>query len=113
MIRKFSDGRQFVTTNFGGLGWADRINRAEVAKELDLVSWDDYVAKEHFDPVRNGSTYVGLANFDQWRNGATHDLVRGWKRRNFWVMEMQPAFVDWAPVSNALEPGMARVVTLG
>jgi beta-galactosidase len=109
-IRKYADRRQFITTNFGGLGWADRVSRQELAKDLDLVSWDNYVGIEHFDPARNGATYSTLEQFDPWRNGATHDLVRGWKQRNFWVMEMQPAFVDWAPVCNALEPGVVRTM---
>ena len=42
-IRAQAEPRQFITTNFGGLGWADRFNRAEVAADLDLVSWDEYV----------------------------------------------------------------------
>jgi beta-galactosidase len=109
-IRKYADGRQFITTNFGGLGWADRLNRHKVAKELDLAAWDDYVGCEHQDPSGHGSTYVSLEHFDPWRNGAANDLVRGWKERNFWVMEMQPAFVDWAPVSNAVGPGITRTM---
>lgn len=107
-IRRYADPRQFITSNFGGLGWADRFNRHQVAQVLDLASWDDYVGVEHFDPVRNASTYESLPHFDPWRNGATHDLVRGWRQRNFWVMEMQPAFVNWAPVSNAVDRGVVR-----
>jgi beta-galactosidase len=37
-----------------------------------------------------------------------HDLIRGLKRKNFWVMEAQPGFVNWAPVSNALDRGEVR-----
>jgi beta-galactosidase len=86
---------QFVTTNLGGLGWADRFNRAQVAADLDLIAWDDYVGMGHLDPLRNA---------------ATNDLVRGWKSRNFWVMESQPGFVDWARVSNALDKGEGRAM---
>jgi len=109
-IRKYSDARQFITTNFGGLGWADRFNRHQVAQELTMASWDNYVGMEHFDPVRNIAGYTHLEHFDPWRNGATHDLVRGWKQSNFWLMELEPAFVDWAPISNALEPGVIRTM---
>jgi beta-galactosidase len=84
---------QFVTTNYGGLGWADRFDRYLVASDLDFITWDDYVGSGHLNVVRNG---------------ATHDLARGWKRKNFWVMEAQPGFVDWAPVSNSLDPGEVR-----
>jgi beta-galactosidase len=86
---------QFVTTNLGGLGWADRFNRAEISADLDFISWDDYAGMGHLDPVRNG---------------AANDLVRGWKRQNFWVMEAQPGFVDWAQVSNALDKGETRAM---
>ena len=85
VIRREADPRQFITTNLGGLGWADRFNRREIAADLDLVSWDTYVGQGHVDP---------------YRLGATHDLVRGWKGRNFWVMEMQPGSVDWAGIAT-------------
>jgi beta-galactosidase len=94
VIRAYAKG-QFVTTNLGGLGWADRFNRAEISADLDFISWDEYVGTGHLDPVRSG---------------ATHDLVRGWKRKNFWVMEAQPGFVDWAPVSNVLDKGETRAM---
>lgn len=88
--------QQFVTTNLGGLGWDNRFNRAEICRELDLITWDNYVGQGHIEPNRNG---------------ASHELVRGWKRRNFWVMEMQPGSVNWAPVSNALYKGETRAFT--
>jgi beta-galactosidase len=84
---------QFVTTNYGGLGWADRFDRYLVASDLDFITWDDYVGSGHLNPARNA---------------ATHDLARGWKRENFWVMEAQPGFVNWAPVSNSLDRGEVR-----
>lgn len=95
VIRAGADPRQFVTTNLGGLGWADRFDRYAINRDLDLASWDDYVGEGHLKP---------------YRNGATHDLVRGWKRENFWVMETQPGFVNWAPVNNALYPGETRAM---
>lgn len=95
VIRSGADPRQFVTTNLGGLGWADRFDRYAINRDLDLASWDDYVGEGHLKP---------------YRNGATHDLVRGWKRENFWVMETQPGFVNWAPVNNILYPGETRAM---
>ncbi|MBC2664209.1 beta-galactosidase [Novosphingobium flavum] len=92
-IRAVVGGRQFVTINFGGLGWANRFDRYEMNRDLDLASWDEYVGMGHLKPDRMG---------------ASHDLVRGWKRQNFWVMETQPGFVNWAPVSNMLYPGETR-----
>lgn len=95
VLRKRINARQVITTNLGGLGWANRFNREVIARDLDLISWDEYVGSGHLDPVRMGST---------------HDLVRGWKQRNFWVLEIQPAFVDWAGVSNALDKGETRAM---
>jgi beta-galactosidase len=94
-IRARSEPRQFITTNLGGLGWADRFDRYAVNRDLDMASWDNYVGTGHLLP---------------YRNGATHDLARGWKRKNFWVMEIQPGFVNWAPVSNMLHPGETRAM---
>ncbi|HEY0316115.1 MAG TPA: beta-galactosidase, partial [Sphingomonas sp.] len=94
-LRAAIDPRQFVTTNLGGLGWADRFDRYAINRDLDLASWDDYVGTGHLKPDRNG---------------ATHDLVRGWKRRNFWVMEAQPGFVNWSPDNNILSPGETRAM---
>jgi beta-galactosidase len=94
-IRAVVGAKPFITVNLGGLGWADRFDRYAINRDLDLASWDDYVGTGHLKP---------------YRNGATHDLVRGWKRRNFWVMETQPGFVNWAPVSNILYPGETRAM---
>ena len=41
-------------------------------------------------------------------NGATHDLDRGFKRKNFWVMETEPAFVNWGHTNNPLDRGQIR-----
>ena len=94
-VRPYAAKRQFITTNLGGLGWANRFNRTDIAADLDFISWDAYVGQGHLEP---------------YRMGATHDLVRGWKQRNFWVMEMQPGFVDWAGVSNSLDRGETRAM---
>jgi beta-galactosidase len=94
-IRAVVGGKQFITINFGGLGWANRFDRYEMNRDLDVTSWDEYVGMGHLKP---------------YRAGATHDLVRGWKRQNFWVMETQPGFVNWAPVSNMLYPGETRAL---
>jgi beta-galactosidase len=95
-LRGSIDPRQFITSNFGGLGWSDNWDHYALARDLDLASWDDYVGQGHLDA---------------YRNGATSDFVRGWKRQDYWVMEAQPGFVDWAPVDNSLDPGEVRAMT--
>ena len=94
-IRKYADPRQFITTNYGGLGWSDHFDHYVVAQDLNLASWDDYVGEGHLHAARNG---------------AMHDLVRGFKRANFWVMETQPGSVNWAPVNNTLDRGETRAM---
>jgi beta-galactosidase len=93
VIRAHSDPRQFITTNM--MGWFDAYDHYTVSKDLDLASWDDYVGTGQLDPVRNG---------------ATHDLTRGFLRKNFWVMETQPGFVNWSPDNNALNKGEVRAM---
>ncbi len=88
--------RQFITTNIGGLGWSDNWDHYAITRPLDIAAWDDYVGE-------------GQLNF--YRNGAMSDFVRGWKRQDYWVMEAQPGFVDWAPVNNSLVKGGVRAMT--
>lgn len=94
-IRAHADRRQFITTNLGGLGWSDHFDHVLLNLDLDLASWDDYVGQGHLNVARNGFM---------------NDFVRGWKRRNFWVMETQPGTVNWAPVNNVLSPGETRAL---
>jgi beta-galactosidase len=95
-LRPYLAPRQFITSNFGGLGWSDNWDHYRLAHDLDVASWDDYVGQGHLDA---------------YRNGAMSDFVRGWKRQDYWVMEAQPGFVDWAPISNSLARGEVRAMT--
>jgi beta-galactosidase len=95
VIRKFADARQFITTNVGGLGWSDNWDHYEIARPLDLASWDDYVGEGHLNVARNA---------------AMHDFARGWKGENFWVMETQPGSVNWAAVNTTLDAGETRAM---
>ena len=36
--------------------------------------------------------------------------MRGYKQRDFWLMETQPAFVNWWSVNRSLDPGQVREV---
>ncbi len=92
-IRAHSDHRQFVTTNM--MGWFDAYDHYTVSQDLDMAAWDDYVGQGHLDAVSNG---------------AAHDLTRGFLRRNFWVMETQPGFVNWAHDNNSLDKGEVRAM---
>ncbi|GGA61958.1 beta-galactosidase [Edaphobacter acidisoli] len=93
VIRANSDPRQFITTNM--MGWFDGYDHYTVSQDLSLASWDDYVGEGHLDP---------------YKNGAADDLTRGFLRKNFWVMETQPGFVNWAPVNTPLDKGEVRAM---
>ena len=93
VIRKYADPRQFITGNL--MGFWDGVDHYPLTQPLTFASWDDYVGEGQVDPARNG---------------LTHDLTRGFKRQNFWVMETQPGAVNWAPVNNFLNKGEARAM---
>jgi beta-galactosidase len=92
-IRAHAEPRQRITTNM--MGWFDAYDHYTVSQDLDFASWDDYVGTGHLNPARNG---------------ATHDLTRGFLRKNFWVMETQPGFVNWSADNNALDKGEVRAM---
>jgi beta-galactosidase len=91
IIRVHADPRQFITTNT--MGWFDGFDAYTVHSILDIAAWDDYVPTTVFDPASNG---------------AEHDLTRGYKQKNFWVMETEPAFVNWRRNNNAINKGQMR-----
>jgi beta-galactosidase len=83
----------WITHNF--MGWFDGFDHYELSADLDMASWDWYVGTGHNDPYFSNST---------------HDLTRGFKRKNFWVMETQPGTVNWSRVNNSLYKGEARTM---
>jgi beta-galactosidase len=83
----------WVTHNF--MKWFDGFDHYELAEDLDLASWDWYVGRGHHDHLVSG---------------AIHDLTRGFKRQNFWLMETQPGSVNWSSVNNSLDKGEARAM---
>lgn len=92
-IRPRSDARQFITTNT--MGFFEYYDHYKTEAVLDLAAWDDYMPNGVIDPVNNGMA---------------HDLTRGFKRKNFWIMETQPGFVNWSGVNVALPKGGERAL---
>ena len=90
-IRPHADPRQFITTNT--MGWFDGFNEYTVHAVLDMAAWDDYIDSDHYDFIDNG---------------ARHDLTRGFRMKDFWVMETEPAFVNWRRTNTPLEKGQVR-----
>jgi beta-galactosidase len=77
------------------MNWFDGYDHYEMAEDLDMAAWD---------------WYVGMGHHDFQSSGAAHDLVRGYKHRNFWLIETQPGNVNWKPINNSLDKGEARVM---
>jgi beta-galactosidase len=90
-IRRHSD--RPITHNF--MGWFDLFDHYAVTGALDFASWDSYAGSGHLDFMKNGSG---------------HDLVRGFLRKNFWVMETQPGSVNWSGINKALDRGEVRTM---
>lgn len=93
VLRANSDPGKFITTNT--MGWFDGYDHYTVEQDLDLAAWDDYVGEGHLNAVKNGFA---------------HDLTRGFKQKNFWVMETQPGSVNWADINNSLDKGEVRAM---
>lgn len=83
----------WITHNF--MGWFDGFDHYAMSEDLDMASWD---------------WYVGSGHHDYLSSGAIHDLTRGFKRRNFWLIETQPGNVNWSPINNSLDEGEARAM---
>ncbi|HLK60277.1 MAG TPA: beta-galactosidase [Chthonomonadaceae bacterium] len=90
-IRQVAAPEQWITHNF--MGWFDAFDHYVICEDLDFASWD---------------WYIGTGHHDYTRTGAAHDLTRGFKRKNFWLMETQPGAVNWAGINTTLNRGEAR-----
>jgi beta-galactosidase len=83
----------WVTHNF--MGWFGAFDHYALTRDLDMASWD---------------WYIGTGHQEHLVSGAAHDLTRGFKRKNFWLMETQPGNVNWSGVNNALNKLEARTM---
>ncbi|WEK49932.1 MAG: beta-galactosidase [Candidatus Kaistia colombiensis] len=85
----------------------------EVAKNLDIASWDSYPLGylEKHSTLGDAwiQTYVrqGDPDFQAFH----HDLYRAVGRGRHWIMEQQPGPVNWAAYNPAPLPGMVRLWT--
>ncbi len=87
--------REGVWTTHNFMKWFPNYDHYELSADLDVASWD---------------WYVGSGHNDFTTSGAAHDLVRGFKRQNFWLMETQPGHVNWSPLNNQVNKGEARAM---
>jgi beta-galactosidase len=83
----------WITHNF--MKWFDGFDHYTMSEDLDIASWD---------------WYVGMGHHDDLSTGILHDLVRGYKNKNFWLMETQPGSVNWTSINTTLNRGEARTM---
>ncbi|AQP53661.1 beta-galactosidase [Vagococcus penaei] len=79
-----------ITTNL--MGTYKGLDYFKWAKEMDIVSWDNYPAYD-----------------TPWSQVAmTHDLMRGLKQQPFMLMEQTPSQQNWQPYNSLKKPGQMR-----
>ncbi len=86
--------KHFVTHNFMGL--FSELNYYDLAEDLDHVSWDNY-------PVWGPPS----VSYDA---ALAADVMRGLKRKNFWIMEQTAGPGGWGAFGRNPRPGEIRKV---
>lgn len=86
--------QHFVTHNFMGL--FHELNYYDLAEDLDLVSWDNY-------PVWGKVTLP-------YRAAEAADVMRGLKKKNFWIMEQTAGPGGWSAYGRNPRPGEIRKI---
>lgn len=86
--------KHFITHNF--MGTFPDLNYYKLAEDLNFVSWDNYPIWGQ-PSVRYGSAMAA-------------DLMRGLKRKNFWIMEQTAGPSGWGAYNRNPRPGEIRSV---
>ena len=79
-----------ITTNL--MGTYKELDYFKWAKEMDIISWDNYPA------YNTPWSFVAMS----------HDLMRGLKDRSFMLMEQTPSQQNWQPYNSLKKPGQMR-----
>lgn len=93
-IRKYSS----LPITHNCMGFFHDIDYYKLGEDLDVISWDNYPTM-------------------QWRTSSDaqvafyHDLMRGVKNKDFWVMEQQSGPCGWSTMGNTPRPGQLRLWT--
>lgn len=74
---------QFINHNLMGLH--DSVDYYDLCKDLDFITWDNYPC--------------GSLNWQQ-NVALSHDVMRGIKERNYWVVEQQCGVLGWEQMSS-------------
>lgn len=76
----------------------DQIDYYNLGKDLDFISWDNYVVYQ-------------WGNKSYHTTAMAHDVIRGIKEKNFWVMEQQSGPCGWNYLGDTPKPGQLRLWT--
>jgi beta-galactosidase len=90
---------QPVTTNF--MYDFDGLDYEELAKHLDVISWDSY-------PFWYGKEDIISAS----EHAFYHDVMRSLKKKPFLLMESSTTSTNWMPVSRLRRPGILENASL-
>ena len=89
----------FITHN--EMGWAPQVDYYDLSEPLDIVAFDYYYNYGPWD-----------TRYDAYTMGAAAlDLTRGFKRKNFMIMENSAGAIGWESYSRNLRPGEMRRMT--
>lgn len=99
IIREYCPNH-FITHNF--MGFADKVDYYDLAKELDFVSHDQYP----------GGFFAEQPHAPNHVLAAALDVVRSYKNKNFWIMEQQSGITGWQIMGRSPAPGQLSLWTL-
>ncbi len=77
------------------------INYFDLAKEMDVVSWDSYPDWHKGDDVYRGC-----------ETAFQHTMFRSLKGKPFMLMESAPGLTNWKPYNKLKRPGMDRLASV-
>ena len=94
-IHALRKGGSKLPTTANLMYYFNGLNYFELAKAIDVVSWDTY-------PTWHKQEVVETA----YDNGMCHDLMRSLKRKPFFQMESCPTSTNWQGISKLKKPGV-------
>jgi beta-galactosidase len=90
-----------VTTNL--MGTYEGINYWNMAKEMDVISWDSYPAYHGQKDMARTACYISMV----------HDINRSLKGgKPFMLMESTPSSTNWMPISKLKKPGIHMLASM-
>lgn len=94
-IHALREGGSKLPTTANLMYYFNGLNYFELAKAIDVVSWDTYPTWHKQEVIE--TTYD---------NGMCHDLMRSLKRKPFFQMESCPTSTNWQGISKLKKPGV-------